>query len=182
MQNGSFQGHPLMRLTLGLTLVFIAFMVVTNFALYFAKMNLSPASVVSYYRGSEEAFRLPRTYLSMLEVTHSHLSLMAVVLLMLTHLFIFTAFSGSVKVVVISVTFGSALLNEGAAWLVRFVSPHFALLKVAGFLGLQGSLIFLLLSLGILLLQAQRKARALQKIDRLEKVSENFIKKEEHLP
>jgi hypothetical protein len=44
------------------------------------------------------------------------------------------------KVGLIVVPFVSALLDEGAGWLVRFAHPAFAYLKVAGFLLLQGSL------------------------------------------
>jgi len=32
------------------------------------------------------------------------------------------------------------LVDEGAGWLVRFVSPDFAILKVGGFVALQASL------------------------------------------
>ena len=40
----------------------------------------------------------------------------------------------------IVVPFLAALTNEGAGWLVRFVHPGFAYLKIAGFLLLQTSL------------------------------------------
>jgi hypothetical protein len=45
-----------------------------------------------------------------------------------------------VKAWLIAVPFASALLDEGASWLVRFVHPGFAYLKIAGFLALQTSL------------------------------------------
>ncbi|MEX2090181.1 MAG: hypothetical protein WEB62_10435, partial [Bacteroidota bacterium] len=89
LQNGGFQNNPFMRLTLGLMLLFMIGFVATNFALYFAKMDLTPSSVVAYYNGSEEEFRPARTYQSMLEVTHMHLPMMALVILLLTHLIIF---------------------------------------------------------------------------------------------
>jgi hypothetical protein len=60
-----------MRLTLYFTLFFLFGFWVTNFAMYFAKMNLTPQSVVDYYLGSEAEFRMPRTYQSMLEVTRA---------------------------------------------------------------------------------------------------------------
>jgi hypothetical protein len=44
------------------------------------------------------------------------------------------------KAALIVVPFASALLDEGAGWLVRFVHPAFAWLKVAGFVLLQASL------------------------------------------
>jgi hypothetical protein len=45
-----------------------------------------------------------------------------------------------VKIWLIVLPFASALVDEGAGWLVRFVSPHFAVVKVGGFLMLQASL------------------------------------------
>lgn len=156
MVSGSFQSHPLMRLTLGLTLVFLVGFVATNFILYFSKMTLDPASVVLYYNGSEETFHPARSFQSMLEVTHGHLPMMAMVLLVLTHLVIFVPVEKWIKVAFICTAFGSALLNEGAGWLVRFVDPSFAILKVTGFVLLQGSLIILLVALGIFLLRAPR--------------------------
>jgi len=182
LQNGSFQSHPLMRLTLGLTLVLLIGFVVTNFALYFGKMDLSPASVVVYYNGSEEEFRPARTYQSMLEVTHGHLAMIAVVLLMLTHLLIFAPFSKPVKITFIAASFGSALLGESAGWLVRFVSPGFAVLKVIGFVGLQACLIFLLGSLGIFLWQARPRADQSAQAESAEQVEESVDELERHLP
>ncbi|MGH2567140.1 MAG: hypothetical protein ACRDGA_02290 [Bacteroidota bacterium] len=157
MQNGGFQKNSLMRLTLWLTLLFLAGFVFTNFLIYFDKMDFSPGSVVSYYNGSEENFRPARSYQSMLEVTHAHMAMMAFVLLLLTHLIIFAPFSKFRRVVFIVVAFGSALLNEASGWLVRFVSSDYAWLKVASFSTLQAVLIFLLASLAIFLLRSARE-------------------------
>lgn len=159
MEKGGFQKNPLMRLTLGFTLLFLLGFWVTNGALYFAKMDLRPASVVQYYLGSEEEFTAPRSYQSMLEVTHAHLAMMAMVLLFLTHLTIFVPSSYRRKVVFIATTFVSALLGEGAGWLVRFVSPAFAPLKVACFVTLELCLAALILALGGYLLREALAAR-----------------------
>ncbi len=152
MQNGGFQSQPLMKLTLLFTLLLLTGFWATNFALYFAKMDITPQSVEDYYLGSEEQFKMPRTYQSMLEVTHSHLPMMAFVVLLLTHLLIFAPYSFKTKVALIASGFVFSLLNESAGWLVRFVNPGFAALKVAGFLGFQGILGFLLTALTIFLI------------------------------
>jgi hypothetical protein len=156
MQKGGFQNHPLMRLTLGLTLLLLVGFWATNAALYFSKMSLSPASVVSYYCGSEADFTPPRSYGSMLEVTHSHLAMMAMVLLFLTHLVIFVPAPRAAKAAFIVATFLSALTGEAAGWLVRFVSPGFAILKVAGFVTLQLTMATLILALAAYLFRAAR--------------------------
>ena len=157
MQTGGYQQQPLMRLTLGLTLVFLLFFVATGFALYFSKMSLDPASVVSYYNGSDADFRPPRSAGSMIEVAHAHLAMMALVLLMLTHLFIFAPFSRRVKGWSISLAFVFGLLDEGAGWLVRFVDPAFAFLKVVGFTGLQTTLLFLLSALAMFIFHSRSR-------------------------
>ena len=46
LQNGGFQNNPHMKLTLGLSLVLLGAFWFTNAALYFAHMDLTPASVV----------------------------------------------------------------------------------------------------------------------------------------
>jgi hypothetical protein len=154
MQNGGFQGHPQMRLTLLWTVVFLTGLWITNFLFYFSKMGLTPQSVVDYYRGSEALFTQPRSFQTMLETTHFHLPMMAVVILLLTHLLIFGPFSTRFKVWFISGTFGSALLEEGSGWLVRFVHPGFAILKIISFFVFQAMMAFLLFALASFLLRA----------------------------
>jgi hypothetical protein len=145
-----------MRLSLGLTLVLLVAFWATNFAMYFSRMGLDPASVVAYYNGSEADFRPPRSAGSMLETAHAHLPMMAVMLLLLTHLVFFVPLARAAKAALTVAAFAFALLDEGGGWLVRFVSPSFASLKVAGFLGLQACLAFLLATLGIALVQGRR--------------------------
>jgi hypothetical protein len=148
MAQGGFDRNPMMRLTLGLTLALLAGFWVTNALLYFSKMDLTPASVERYYLGSEETYTPPRSYGSMLEVTHGHLAMMALVLLLLTHLVIFVPAPQGLKRGFIWTAFLAALLGEGSGWLVRYVSPAFAGLKVGCFLALQLCLAALLLGLG----------------------------------
>jgi len=156
-RNGGFQSQRLMKLTILFTLLLLTGFWGTNFALYFAKMDLTPQSVEDYYLGSEGQFEMPRTYQSMLEVTRSHLPMMAFVVLLLTHLLIFAPYSFKTKVLFIVSSLLLSLLNESAGWLVRFVSPNFALLKVAGFFGFQGILGFLIFALALFLIKSKRR-------------------------
>ena len=156
LQDGSHATQPLMRLSLGLTLVLLLGFWATNFAMYFSRMGLDAASVVAYYNGSESDFRPARSAASMLETAHMHLPMMALVLLLLTHLLIFVPLRGSGKRAVIAGVFLCALLSEGGGWLVRFVSPSLAPVKIAGFLGLQAGLAFLLVALAVSLARPRR--------------------------
>lgn len=155
LQNGGFQQQPLMRLTLGLALLLLAGFWVTNMALYFTHMTLDPASVAAYYRGDEANFLPPRSAQGMLEVTHMHLPMFAVVLLLLTHLLIFAPMRFGQKVAFIVASFGSALLMEGAGWMTRFWSPGFAVLKVVAFLVFQSMLAYLIVGIAIFLLASR---------------------------
>ena len=155
MQTGGFQSQPLMRLTLGLTLTLLAAFWVTNLALYFAHMSLDPASVVAYYRGDEANFQPARSAQGMLEVTHMHLPMFALVLLLLTHLLLFAPMRFGVKVAFIVTAFGSALMSEAAGWMTRFWHPGFGLLKVAMFVTFQSTLAYLILGLGRFLATAE---------------------------
>ena len=141
---GEWSRNRLLQTIIVLYCVYVAGLWLTNALLYFQKMSLTPASVVAYYLGSEEHFLSPRTYAGMLEVAHFHLFAMGMLLLVLTHLVLFVPIQGTTKAWLIAFPFAAALLDEGAGWLVRFASPHFAGLKIAGFLLLQTSLALLI--------------------------------------
>lgn len=157
MERGGFQTQELMRWTLGLTCLLLAGFWVTNLALFLSRLGLAPSSIAAYYLGSEADFRPPRTAGAMLEVTHSHLPVMALVLLLLTHLLIFAPYSRRARFWMVGIAFFSALFEEGAGWLIRFVHPGFAWLKLSAFLVLQGTLAFLLVGL-LLFLRSGRGA------------------------
>jgi hypothetical protein len=163
LQSGGFQEQPLMRLTLGMALLLLAGFWVTNLGLYFSHMSLDPASVVDYYRGNEAEFRPARSAVGMLEVTHMHLPMFALVFLLLTHLMLFAPLRTGVKVMFIAAAFGSALLSEAAGWMTRFWHPGFAWLKVAMFVLMQVTLGWLILALARVLSSseaARRRKRA----------------------
>jgi hypothetical protein len=137
---GEWNRNRLLQTIIACYAVYVMALWATNALLYFDKMGLTPDSVVSYYLGSEEEFRPPRSYQGMLEIAHFHLFAMGMLLLVLTHLVLFVPVSVRTKVAMIAFPFLSAALDEGGGWLVRFVSPGFAWLKIAGFLALQTSL------------------------------------------
>lgn len=155
LEKGGFQNQPLMRLTLGMALALLLGFWITNLALYLQHMSLDPASVAAYYRGDEERFLPPRSAQSLLEVTHMHLPMFALVLLLLTHLLIFVPVPFRARVAFIIVAFGSALLSEAAGWLTRFVHPGYAWLKVGMFATFQITLLALIVGLGVYLANAE---------------------------
>ena len=137
---GEWGRNRLLQTIVVLYVIYVAGLWLTNALLYFRKMSLTPGSVVAYYLGAEERFLQPRTYQGMLEVAHFHLFAMGMLLLVLTHLMLFVPIRDRTKLWLIVLPFVAALLDEGGGWLVRFVDPAFAVVKIAGFLLLQGSL------------------------------------------
>jgi hypothetical protein len=137
---GEMSRNRLLQVIIASYSAYVALLWVTNAALYFQKMGLTYASVVEYYLGNEERFLTPRSAQGMLEISHFHLFAMGMLLLVLTHLVLFVPLSNRTKSWLIVAPFASALLDEGAGWLVRYGSPAFAWLKVGGFLALQTSL------------------------------------------
>lgn len=132
--------NHLLRLILAGFLVFVALLWITNALLFFSQMSFSPASVVAFYRGSDAAFTQPRSFKVLLEISHFHLFAMGILVLTMTHLVLFAPIGVSTKAWLIVVSFGGALADEASGWLVRFLHPGFAWLKLAGFAALQASL------------------------------------------
>lgn len=62
-------------------------------------------------------------------------------MLTLTHLLLFVQLHPKWKAFLICLSFGSAFLDEAASWLIRFVHPWNAYLKIASFVTLQGTLL-----------------------------------------
>lgn len=131
--------NELLRLIVLLTLVFFILLWITNILLYL-QVGFNYESIVQYYRGSEENFRPPRSYLGMLEEAHFHLFSMAIILVTLTHLVLFTSLNGVVKLILIVSSYLSALGDISGGFLVRYFSPEFAYFKLASFAVLQISL------------------------------------------
>lgn len=153
---GEHQRKLLLNTCVLMFLGYILLFSISAALMYFHHMDLTPSSVVSYYLGSEEEFRPPRSYESMLEVAHFHLFSQGLLLLTLVHLMLMTELPLMLKVVLGGGAFLAAVSNEAAGWLVRFVHPGFAWMKVATFLLLEFSLGLLVVCVGLSLLGSLR--------------------------
>ncbi len=140
--------NHLLRLILAAFLVYGVIFWASNWLLYFARMGLTYESVVEFYRGSEQRFLQPRSYLVLLEISHAHLFAMGILILTLTHLVLFVPLGIPTKAGLIVASFGGALLDEAGGWLTRFAHPTFAYVKITGFLALQTSLGAMLIVVG----------------------------------
>jgi hypothetical protein len=131
--------NSLLKLIIVFTVLFFVFLWITNLLLYL-QIGFGYESVVEYYRGSEENFRQPRSYLGMLEEAHFHFFSMAIILVTLNHLILFTNIASFWKLALIVGSFASALGDIAGGWLIRYVSPDFAYMKIASVIVLQISL------------------------------------------
>lgn len=157
---GEFSRNRLLQTIIVLFVAYVGLLWISNALLYFHKMSLTYTSVVEYYLGSEEKFMQPRSYQGMLEISHFHFFAMGILLLTLTHLMLFVPLADKYKPFLITWAFMSAIFDEGANWLVRFVHPLFAYLKIASFLSLEISLAVLMgLSLWAVLSGSQQNYR-----------------------
>lgn len=152
-QNRQMMMNALILMFLG----YIALLWISNGLLYFHKMGLTADSVIAYYLGSEEEFTQPKSYQSLLEVSHFHLFAMGMLVLTLTHLMLMTDLPILVKVWVSGLVYCSAVADELAGWLVRFVHPYFAYFKIAAFLALELSLAALIIVVSLSLIQSRRR-------------------------
>lgn len=155
---GEQHGKALLNTLILMFLAYIALLWLSNGLLYFHKMNLTADSVVAYYLGSEEDFSQPRSYQSLLEVSHFHLFSMGMLALTLTHLMVMTQLPLMLKIWLSGLTYASAISDEMSGWLVRFVHPAFAYFKIASFLVLEICLAALVITVIASLLQSRRRS------------------------
>jgi len=154
-QNRQMMLNALILMFLG----YVVLLLISNAMLYFHKMDLTADSVIAYYLGSEEDFTQPKSYQSMLEVSHFHVFAMGMLILTLTHLMLMTDLPIFLKIWVSGLVYISAIADEMAGWLVRFVHPDFAYFKIASFVLLELSLATLVFIVSASLLQSRYRAR-----------------------
>jgi len=136
--------NTLLKLVVAFTVLFFLFLWITNLLLYL-QIGFSYESVVEYYLGSEQDFRPPRSYLGMLEEAHFHFFAMAIILVTLNHLVLFTKIGNFWKLLLILSSYLSAAGDIAGGWLILYVSPEFAYLKIASLIVLQVSLAALMI-------------------------------------
>jgi hypothetical protein len=102
------------------------------------RIGMSPAAIATYYRGGEagEAMAFPKPFGHLLEVTHAHAFMMAVIFLVLAHLFVATSLGSRPKIVTLLVTFAGISGDLIGPWLVRYVAAGLAWVQLGAWLAL----------------------------------------------
>lgn len=135
----------LLQVILFFAVLYLALLWFSNILFFLEKIGFTYDSVVKHYLGSEEEFRNPVSYRGLLESTHFHLFVIAMVLLLLNHLAAFVPVSSRLKLSLIVVSFTTGLTNMASGWLVRFAAPEFAYMKIASFVLFQASMAALII-------------------------------------
>ena len=131
--------NDFLKIIILFTTLFFIFLWVTNILLYM-QIGFNYEGIVGYYLGNEETFRPPKSYIGLLEEAHFHFFSMAILLVTLTHLILFTSISTGWKLTLIIGSFTSSFLEITSSWLIRYVSAQFAYLKLGSFIVMQLSL------------------------------------------
>jgi magnesium-transporting ATPase (P-type) len=129
-------------------LIFIAVGMLTIGLYQFKRIGATYDLVAAYYRGGEleQEMTYPKTFTQLLETTHFHAFIIGISFLTLAHLFIGTSLSSRAKWFFIGLAFFSSQADIAGPWLIRYLSPAFALLQLASWLGMwlgYGALILL---------------------------------------
>lgn len=135
------------RLVYSFFLVFVLGGLVTTWIFEFQRIGFGYERVVSYYLGGETSSRISfaKSFGVLLEETHFHTFMMGVTFLVLAHLFVATSASRRWKLFVILLTFLSSLLDVAGVWLVRYLSPTWAYLMMAGWTGMTAGYLAMIL-------------------------------------
>ena len=109
------------------------------------QIGFNYGSIVEFYLGNEETFRPPKSYIGLLEEAHFHFFSMAILLITLTHLILFTSISSGLKLALILISFISTFTEIISGWLIRYVNPLFAYLKLGSFYLMQLALLLMMI-------------------------------------
>ena len=137
---GEWNKNSLLRVIVLFFLFYCFAFWLTNFGFYI-HMGFGYQDIVEHYLGSPEKFTRPKSIRGLLEITHFHLFAMGIFLVALMHLLLFIPIKGGLKLLLIVTAFTTAFLDEASGWLIVFVSPVFAYMKIISFILLQLSLI-----------------------------------------
>ena len=130
------EAAPALRSVYGGFLLLTAVGVASQLGFQVGRIGVTPAAIAAYYAGSERAdvMAFPKTFGQLLEVTHAHAFTMALVLLVLAHLFVSTGVSSRTKGTTVALAFGGTLGGLVVPWAVRYVSGAFAVLGMLAWL------------------------------------------------
>ncbi len=139
----------LLRLIYGAFLILAGLGFLSQLGFEIGRIGITPHAIARYYRGGESAdvMAFPKTFGQLLEVSHVHAFMMAVVFLILAHLFVSAAGPPVFKTSVLAVTFGGMLGDLLTPWLIRYGAAWCVWIELTSWAALWvGSAILILVS------------------------------------
>lgn len=133
----TYRGFSLRRAPTHAKVLITAFLSTVSLAIavgvvnYRVRTGLSSGGAALWYRGGAAGLE-EKSALELLDATHPHLFGQAFLFFVLCHLFALTPVRADRKVVLFSLSFLSVVLDAATPWLIRYVSPAFGWLQVAG--------------------------------------------------
>lgn len=116
-----------------------------GFLNYYERTGCSAQKTIRYYCGDEEealdtplsaeenrakleeGLFFPKSYRELLEVTHTHIFSIPIVVFILSRIIAMTHTREGLKITIYGVSFMGILLNLASPWLIRYSSPHFVI-------------------------------------------------------
>ncbi len=144
MKNFTYPQYRLSTASLEVKIIYTGFLIfvlvgmLTIGLFQFRRIGASYNLVAAYYRGGElrQEMAYPKTFAQLLETTHFHAFIMGVSFLVLAHLFIATSLGPRAKWSFIGLAFFSSQADLAGTWLIRYLSPAFALLHLVSWLAM----------------------------------------------
>lgn len=130
-----------MKVSLSFFVIFMLLGLVSSLLMQHNQTGFQTDRMAKYYRGNADdldatVFYVEKSYRQLLETTHFHIYIMPLVYLAFIHLYFLSTRSEREKVVVSIVTFLGLLFEIATPWLVRYLSPEFAVLFWISALGI----------------------------------------------
>lgn len=119
---------------------------------YRLRTGLGVAGAVEWYRGNEasagpaDPILYEKTPLELLDATHAHLFGQAFLVFLLAHIFALTPTRSGVKLWSYVAAFAAVVIDVSVPWLIRYVSPAFAVLQPVGLVLLIGTFLLFVIA------------------------------------
>jgi hypothetical protein len=120
----------------------VAIVMATGAVLFARKIGFDGGHVRAFYLGSEATFAPPRSLAGLLEVAVPHLLAIPMLLFVTLHLVVLVG--GARRrpfAIAAGITFACAAVVIAAGFAIRFAWPGLAPIKIAAFLGLEGTML-----------------------------------------
>ena len=147
-----------LRLLLLVYFTSLLFFLLLNIELEQFRFGLTPSTIRANILGDPAVFLKAKDLSTLVTEIHINLFLYPLALLTTLSTFVHLRASDNLKVLAVLFPAASLFLDIGGTLLVRFASPHFALVKMVGFWGFELSMVVMVLGI-VLFLTGKTKIR-----------------------